>query len=350
MALGAITSQRAAYEDALRWLEEAAEERAALGDVPGRTAALLEIGNTYWRSGKLDRAKEVLATCLEIEGDAGDPSRRARAYQVLGNIAALEANLPAARASMATSLALRRSIGDKPGIATMMVNMTVGAFMERKLDAALALGEEGYELCTELGMRWEASRAGEMLAHIRASLGEAQAARRLFKRSLAQLRDLGALRELAELMVSQLVTWRLTAGPEDAAYVLRIAAAGTALFESLKSPVPRHVKQPVDARLVEMNGHFGEDFVTKSQRNRPPVGPWPGPRRSLSHWQKVSSAESAVLNQTEPDVHPLTGNRRLGRDFALGELRFHLLDPLLGDDERGELVLRDEIQLAVGAT
>jgi hypothetical protein len=140
----------------------------------------------------------------------------------------------------------------------MLLNTAVVAFLERNLDEARVLLGETQALCGELGMTWEGSRASHLLALTLAGQGQAADARRLMIRNLTVLRDLGAMRELAELMASMLVSWRPgDAGDSDSS--VRIAAAGARLFDQLGIPMPPPLRARVDRTLDELRAHVGKE-------------------------------------------------------------------------------------------
>ena len=106
-------------------------------------------------------------------------------------------------------------------------------------------------------MRWEGSRARDMLALTLAAQGELARARALFLQNMIVLRDLGALRELAELFGSMMATWRLEGATDECSFLLRLAGAGSSLLENLNSPMSPSAAAQVERNLTELRAHVG---------------------------------------------------------------------------------------------
>jgi class 3 adenylate cyclase/tetratricopeptide (TPR) repeat protein len=262
-ALGQICAHGAAYNEAHSWFQRARDEYVHVRDPLGESAVLIETANAYRLQGDLARARSVLEESLRMAGERGDEAWVARAYHVLGNVMTEASDLKSARKWMHESLRVRRKLGDKPGIASMLLNTAVVAFLEHGLDEASALLSETLVLCNELGMTWEGSRANHLLALTLAANGDTTASRRLMIKNLTILRDLGAMREMAELMASMLVSWR----PDDTNELdssLRIAAAGARLFEDLGIPMPPPLRARVDRAMDEIRAHLGSERADSS--------------------------------------------------------------------------------------
>ncbi len=130
MAIGRLNTQRAAYDEARRWLLDASTEFARIGDRAGQTMALIETAETHRLQGDHARARAVLEECLRLEGPDGDRAQIARAYHVLGNVMAQVPDLRSAQEWWTKSLDLRPPVEDEPGVAMMITNTAVVAFLE----------------------------------------------------------------------------------------------------------------------------------------------------------------------------------------------------------------------------
>jgi tetratricopeptide (TPR) repeat protein len=264
LALGRIHTHRAAYDDALRHLEEARAEYGSLEDRAGQMAVVIETANAHRLQGRLDEARAVLERSLGLEEDGPDKAVLARAYHVLGNVMNDMRDVAGARTWWERSLAVRRELGDKPGVAIMVVNTAFAAFVQQRPDEARLLLAEGEALCRELGIRWATSRATQLLALLSATQGEIDAARRLYEQCFVPFRDLGALRELAELLISMTLTWRIGPQPAGARHVLRLAGAGSSLFAKLGTPIPPILLALVERSLVDLRAALGDGAVDEA--------------------------------------------------------------------------------------
>jgi tetratricopeptide (TPR) repeat protein len=260
MAVAGTYTQRAAYDEALRWLADATADFATVKDRDGEARVRIETANTYRLQGKREQALQVLDS-LALEGRG---ALLGRAYHVRGATIIDKPDPAGAIEWWKRSLEIRREIGDKPGVASTLLNIAVAAFFQRKHDEARELIGEVQILCDELGMRWESTRATHLLALILANRGETAAARRLFLQNYIPLRDLGALRELAELMVSMIMTWPLGKQPEGSIYVLQVAGAGSRLFEELGSPLPTFLQPHIDKSRAEIVAQLGADAAERA--------------------------------------------------------------------------------------
>ena len=102
-----------------------------------------------------------------------------------------QSDFPAARALYEESLAIRRKLGDRWGIATSLNNLGLLAREQDDYPAARALSEESLAIQRELGDREGIALSLTNLGSVASAQGDDAAARTLFKQSLVIQHELG---------------------------------------------------------------------------------------------------------------------------------------------------------------
>lgn len=163
-----------------------AEERT-----PERAKVLYAAGAMAYYQGDYPPARARSEESLAIRRQLGDRKGMASSLNILGNVALGQGDFASARALFEESLAIDRELGDRRGIAAMLSNLGNVAYEQADYPAARALHEESLAIIRELG-----DRGG--IAIILACLGLAAcgekdypAARRRLEESLAIGRELG---------------------------------------------------------------------------------------------------------------------------------------------------------------
>ncbi len=194
------------------WLERLETEhdnlRAALdwsSQDPGNAEAGLRLAGAVWRfwyvRGHLGEGRERLAQALEADR-ADTPAARAKALHGAGGLAWSQGDYAAARELQEESLAIRRELGDRRGIASVLGNLGNVAQCQGDYAAARGLQEESLAIRRELGdRRGMASTLGN-LAVVAAVQGDYAAARVLQEESLALFRELGDRGGIATALVN----------------------------------------------------------------------------------------------------------------------------------------------------
>jgi predicted ATPase/class 3 adenylate cyclase len=188
----AVFSQRLDTEHdnlraALRW---AAESRAA--ETGWRLGGALY---RFWiLRGYFSEGRERLAALLALPAPADSESARAARAKALhgaGILAVQQGDYNAARLLYQESLAIRRSLGNKRGVADLLNNLGVLARYQGDYDAARPLYEESLALYRELGEKRPIAFALNNLASVIRYQGDHEAARLLYQESLALLQEVG---------------------------------------------------------------------------------------------------------------------------------------------------------------
>jgi non-specific serine/threonine protein kinase len=172
-----------------------ASERASLttGNWQLATEMGLRLAGALWRfwsvRGYLTEGRERLAQAL---ASAPEPTAgRAKALGTAGSLAYRQADYQNARSLQEESLAIRRELGDRPGMATSLRNLGLIAHSQGDYDAARSLHQESLAIGRELGSRWVIAASLNDLGSIANWQEDYAVARLLYEESLAIRRALG---------------------------------------------------------------------------------------------------------------------------------------------------------------
>jgi len=209
------------------WLERLQEEhdnlRIALQwgqqDKDSQEASLLLAGSLclfwdihgYWSEGR-----EHLQAALSQEAAYKKTKARAKALNGAGNLAYRQGDYATARALYEESLAIRRELGDKNGIADSLSNLGEMAKEQGDYAAARALYEESLAIRRELGDKYGIAYTLEAIAELAAAQGQSEPAAKLW-------------------------------------------AAADALREAIGSPLPPKEKEELDRNVALMRASLGEE-------------------------------------------------------------------------------------------
>jgi tetratricopeptide (TPR) repeat protein len=260
LGLGMVEGARDAYDTAAAWLEQARRQFADLGSQDGVSLVLIQLAIVYWLQGKLDRVQALMAEVLAGEGTNGDKWRVSRALHLLGNVGLSRQDYPMARRWWEQSLALKRELGDKPGIAASVTNMALAAFNEGQYAEARTLVTESLALYQELGSRREYGQARGVLARIHLAEEDLTTARSLFAANLILFRDLGARQEI----VVALIGLAAATGPAASRYAVRLIAAAMALLAAIDSAIEPGDQMRADAVVADAHARLGADGVREA--------------------------------------------------------------------------------------
>ena len=157
----------------------------------------------YWVTrGHLSEGREW---CMRALGKAGAEDRtheRAKALNSAGLLAYYQADFPAARALNEESLAIRRQLGDRRGIAPSLNNLGLVACDQGDYRGGSALYEESLAIKRELGDRSGIANLLNNLGNAAYERGDFVFARALHEESLAIRREVGDRQGLANSLNS----------------------------------------------------------------------------------------------------------------------------------------------------
>jgi non-specific serine/threonine protein kinase len=210
LALSEEAEPRLTGADQLSWLDRLEAEhdnvRAALAwSSDGGGEGGLRLAAAIWRfwevRGHLGEGRAWFATLLPSAtreaGQDGGPPLRAKALNGAGMLAYRQGDHAIARPQHTEALAIRRELGDRPGIAISLNNLGLVAQAQEEHATARGLFEESLAIRRELGDRWGVAAGLGNLGIVAHDLGDYAAARALHDGSLAIWRELGDTRCIA---------------------------------------------------------------------------------------------------------------------------------------------------------
>jgi adenylate cyclase len=213
-ALGWLLRKLGQYAEAEAWMVRTRGSYQGLGDKAGVSQVLADIGEIYRLQGKYAEAKGFYDESLDLAGSIPDPRigqvARAHALKGSGTVATWQGDYTAARERNQESLAIRRELGDTPGVATLLNNLGIIARFQHDLSGARQMNEESLALFRKLGDRWAVGQLLNNQACVASDQGEYAEARLLLEESLFIRRQLGdkaglalSLNTLADVLLDE---------------------------------------------------------------------------------------------------------------------------------------------------
>lgn len=212
-ALGWLGRKQGDYDEAGRWMALARASFERVGNLAGVSHVLADMGEVQRLRGNFGRALTYYDQSLALAAQLPDDDRRrvrAHALRGAGTVAAYQGDYDEARRLNEESLAIRRELGDKPGVAVLLNNLAIIARFQRDLDAAWSMNDESLALSRELGDRWALGQLLNNQACVAADRGEYGVARSLLHESLTIRRELGdraglalSLNTLADVVIDE---------------------------------------------------------------------------------------------------------------------------------------------------
>jgi adenylate cyclase len=194
-ALGWLLRKRGEYSAAEERLVQTRQAYQHLGDNAGVSNVLADIGEIYRLQGKYTEARAYYEESLNLAAGIADSrlrqKARAHALKGAGTVATWQGDYAMARELNQESLAIRREVGDTPGVATLLNNLGIIARFQRDLREARRMNEESLVLFREMGDRWAVGQLLNNQACVASDQGEYAEARRLLEESLIIRRQLG---------------------------------------------------------------------------------------------------------------------------------------------------------------
>ncbi|HZO91340.1 MAG TPA: tetratricopeptide repeat protein [Chthonomonadaceae bacterium] len=213
LALAEEAKEKLKGPEQAEWLERLEIEhdnlRAALDycqeQEEGTEAGLSLAGalQRFWEArGYLSEGRERLVQALERAADSEPSKARAYALNGAGVLALRQGDYVAARSFHEQSLALRRELGNKQGIAASLGNLGIVAHIQGDYIAARAFFEESLAIARELGNTQGIANSLIWLGNIAHQQGDYAVARTLYEESLAIARELGDKQSIAFSLVN----------------------------------------------------------------------------------------------------------------------------------------------------
>jgi predicted ATPase/DNA-binding winged helix-turn-helix (wHTH) protein len=226
-----------------------------------RANVLNAAGVLAFYQGDYPAARALEEESLAIRRELGDRSGIAGSLGNLGNVASGQGDYPAARTLYEESLAIRRELGDPSGIANSLGNLGNVALYQGDYPAARALDEESLAIRRELGDRFGIAVSLSNLGQVAYEQGDYPAARALDEESLAIRRELGdrigifyALEGLAAVVASL----------RDSLRAARIWGATERLRAEIGTPRPQNEMPGYDRYVAAARIASGDDAAFDS--------------------------------------------------------------------------------------
>ena len=271
----------------------AAVARGAPAGAPVRARALTAAGNLAWVRGELERSAAYHREALALRRPLGDVPGIAASLHNLANVASDRGDLAQARALYEESLALWRGVGDARRAAVTLHNLGDALRLEGDLDGAAALLAESLSLRRQGGDTWGIAVVLKdlgLLARLRGDLAQASA---LYAESLSLSRAVGGtlgiawcLEKLAEVAGAQ---GRLETGG-------RLLGAADALRRAIGSPLPPSEQAAYQAILAGVREGLGEAPFARAWAEGQALGPEPAADLAL----RVAGAASRRARREPP--------------------------------------------------
>ena len=213
-ALGVLERKRGQYVAALELLEQARASFNAIDNASGASRVTAEIGELYRLQGRYTESLQLYADSLAMAERITDhvtgQAARAHALKGSGVVATWQGDYEAARKFYDESMAIRRELSDKPGVAVLLNNQAVIARFLQDLDAARRLNDESLLLLREVGDQWAVGQLLNNQACVASDQGDYGQARVLLNESLSIRRQLGdrvglalSLTTLADVVIDE---------------------------------------------------------------------------------------------------------------------------------------------------
>jgi class 3 adenylate cyclase/tetratricopeptide (TPR) repeat protein len=254
-SLAELARKRGAFDEATEWLDAAERHFEDVEDRQGFGRVLHIRGVVANIRGERAEARRHMEASLELRREGGDKVAMGALYSNLAIVAEYEGDYERSCALNEEGLALRRDAGDTAGIAISEMNL--GVMLQRlgRLDEARARQEESLELRRQIGDPRMIALGEHNLGILTRVQGDYFATRTLFASALRVQRDQSDRWALAFMLEDVAVLATLLGEPELA---LRLAGAGAALRDEMRSPHGVAAQEELDAQLEPARTALGD--------------------------------------------------------------------------------------------
>jgi non-specific serine/threonine protein kinase len=314
--------------DGSRWLVECLELKAAAHARPEtRAKALNGAGNLAHARGELAQAAEFHQSSLAVRRSLGDRRGIAISLNSLANVAVDRGDYELARALHEDSLALRRELGDRRGIAIALNNLSVIARDEKDWQRAGQLSRESAALFEALDDRHGVALSLVTLGAALHHLGAHAEATALHRQCLAVFYELGNRREIAECLE---VIAMLAATREWYVQAARLFSAAETTLEELGSTMGPSVNPRYAATVGHVRARLGAERFTAAWADgrsmttgEAMAAAFEGEPARVPRTTTRGTTASDQLTRREQDVAALVArglsNRQIARTLTISE-------------------------------
>jgi non-specific serine/threonine protein kinase len=236
-----------------RWLEEMLA--GGQGARATRARALHGAGNLTMRQGEYRAALALYQEALALRRDLGDTPGIASSLVSVANVLYETAEYSQAEALYAEGLALYITLGDRWGSATALNNQGMAARGQSQYERATALLQEALARRRDLGDQRAVAESLNNLGLVASAQGDYERAADLFAEGLLLSRDIGARHILAEALEG--LAW-VAAARGQSRHAARLGAAAQAERDALGQPVPSTDRVDHDRAVQATRAALGE--------------------------------------------------------------------------------------------
>ncbi len=194
-AMGWLLRKQGKYHEAISWLIQARLGFEQLGDLAVVSLVMTDIGEISRQLGAFTEAKKRFDDALSLAQSLGDYPEglmaQAQALKGAGTLANQQGDSPMARTFYEQSLAIRRELNDRPGIAVLLANLGIVSYHTGDYAGARTLDDESLAVFREIGDGWSAGTLLNNLGDIAREQADYPAARQFLAESLEVRRRLG---------------------------------------------------------------------------------------------------------------------------------------------------------------
>ncbi|MFI5268757.1 MAG: ATP-binding protein, partial [Chloroflexota bacterium] len=213
-AMGWLLRKRGEYHAATSWLVEARAGYEQLGDLAAVSQVMTDIGEVARQLGAYTEAQKWYDDALSLAASVAERGPRlmaqAQALKGAGTLAAKQGDNAAARMLYEQSLAIRRELGDRPGVAVLLSNLGIVARYTEDYAESRHMNEESLAVFREIGDRWTVGTLLNNLGCVAADMSDYAAARQILAESMEVRRQLGdqgglafSLNSLADVLLDE---------------------------------------------------------------------------------------------------------------------------------------------------
>lgn len=200
-SLGWLLRKQGEYYEAAHWLTQAQAGFDALGDRAAVSRVMADIGEVTRQVGAYAEAKKWYEDALNLAASLEQRDARlvaeAQALKGAGTLANQQGDHAAARERYEASLAIRRELDDRPGVAVLLANLGIVAYCLGDYATAESLDHESLAIFREIGDRWSTGTLLNNLGDIARDQAHYAPARQLLTESLEIRRELGDMGGIA---------------------------------------------------------------------------------------------------------------------------------------------------------
>jgi tetratricopeptide (TPR) repeat protein len=255
-ALARFWFTRGHLSEGREWCVRALSKAGGDERTPARAKALNAAGALAHFQGDYPAAQARFEESLAIRRELADRSGIARSLNGLANVAHEQGDFASARTLHEECLAIMRELEDRWGIARSLAGLGNVTHEQRDFASAQALYEESLAIWRELGERRAIAHSLNNLGNVASVQGVYSAARALYAESLATSVELGESRAIAHSLEGLA---DVNAALGSSLRAVRIWGAAGRLREEIGSPLRPNKRPGYDRRMAASRAALGDD-------------------------------------------------------------------------------------------